>query len=195
MKGTLLTGANWTQRKLCSPSDLIILEEFLCATDLIIEGTRSMLGQSASMNPRPVALHTLNNCIFLVAVKTLAIYLVYPLPWNSVLLKLLITVCCEDEEREPLRTKMFLFWNEAGLCTGQHTSILPHVWKAVNINIKPKPRIMMFNSLFPSGLILQIPWGSVDIYKMKNKLLERTAHLKIEEVEVEIWSVWCPVWL
>lgn len=33
------------------------------------------------------------------------LYLVYPLPWNSVLLKLLITVCCKDEERGLFRSK------------------------------------------------------------------------------------------
>ena len=40
------------------------------------------------------------------------------------------------------------------ICQFNHTSILPHVWKAVNMNINPKPRIMMFKSVFPSGPML-----------------------------------------
>lgn len=35
-----------------------------------------------------------------------------------------------------------------------HTSMFPQVWKAVNINIKPRPNTMMFNSDLVSGLIL-----------------------------------------
>ena len=39
------------------------------------------------------------------AVRTLAvIYLVYPLPWNSVLLKFLMTVCCKEEDIGLLRS-------------------------------------------------------------------------------------------
>ena len=33
--------------------------------------------------------------------------------------------------------------------------MFPHVVKAVNINMKPKPRMMMFRSFFPSGFILE----------------------------------------
>ena len=32
--------------------------------------------------------------------------------------------------------------------------MFPHVWKAVNMSIKPKPRITMFDSAFPSGVMM-----------------------------------------
>lgn len=35
-----------------------------------------------------------------------------------------------------------------------HTSMFPHVWKAVNISMKPRPNTKMFNSDLLSGLIL-----------------------------------------
>lgn len=91
-------------------------------------------------------------------------YLVYPLPWNSVLLKLLITVCCEHKERQQRKTDILfnLICVQNAHQSDEPTSMLPHVWKAVNINIKPKPRMMMLISLFPSGLILKDIWKLLD---------------------------------
>lgn len=95
----------------------------------------------------------------------------YPLPWNSVLLKLLMTVCCTDKDGGRFRTTAAVSYLELRAidqdCELTHTSMLPHVWNAVNMNIKPKPRMMMFNNFFPSGLILKNILQEVTSKKVK----------------------------
>lgn len=44
-------------------------------------------------------------------------------------------------------------WNRSGISVRKLTPILPHVWKAVNKNIKLMPNMTMFKSFLPSGFI------------------------------------------
>lgn len=47
--------------------------------------------------------------------------------------------------------------------------MFPHVWNAVNINIKPKPRMITFNSFLPSGPILEKFFQEVTAKKKKSQ--------------------------
>lgn len=70
-----------------------------------------------------------------------------------------------------------VFW---GKPETQSTSMFPHVWKAVNMNMKPKPRTMMFQSFFPSGLMLEEFWwpGSKSKHQSVSQSVSRSGVMK-----------------
>lgn len=67
-------------------------------------------------------------------------------------------------------------WTRSRVSWRKLTSMFPHVWKAVNKNIKLKPKMMMFKSFLPSGFIIA---GFLKKDEPKN-VQQKTAHLETE---------------